>query len=43
MGFCVDESIFGKPYNNHLDLKGWLIGIPVFFSDVYFCLSSVSR
>jgi hypothetical protein len=36
-----NKSIFVKPYNNHpkplnsMDLKGWLIGIPV-FSDVYF-------
>jgi hypothetical protein len=28
---------------NSLDLKGWLIGIPVFFSDVYFCLFPVFR
>jgi hypothetical protein len=41
-GFFVHKSISSKPYNNHLkplnsfDLKGWLIGIPVFFQMVIF-------
>jgi hypothetical protein len=50
-GFCVHKSSFGKPYNNNnhlkalnsLDLKGSLIGIRVFFSDVYFPFSDRDR
>jgi hypothetical protein len=35
-------TIIRKPLDS-FDLKGWLIGIPAFFSDVYFRLFSVSR